>query len=111
MARQYGRDNYLKTQDVEAQLVAAGIFDMKRAFFNLILILEKKLDPINNEEEPEIFELFEPDFDIPAIFYWIKYNGQKVYKILRENRTENWRQRNISYMAKHFDQPTERWSF
>lgn len=119
-ARQRGRDNYLKTQDIEAQLVAAGIFDMKRAFFNLILTLDKKLEPtdgekngvgLSDEAEPELYELYEPDFEISAVVSWIKHTGQKVYENLSENRTENWSQNNISCMAKHFNQPIERWSF
>ncbi|RJE25725.1 hypothetical protein PHISCL_01913 [Aspergillus sclerotialis] len=114
VARQHSRDNYLKQQDVEAQLVGAGIFDMKEAFYNLILILEKKLDPIDGNKdntEPDIFELFQPDFDIPAVVCWIKHDGRKVYEILRENRTEYWNEKYISCIAKHFDQPIERWSF
>ena len=50
-ARQHARDNNLKTQDVKAQLVAASVFDMKRAFHNLIWILEKKLDPTDGEKD------------------------------------------------------------
>ena len=79
-----------------------------------------KLDPaerennkakVSNEDEPEAFEEFQPDFDIPAIVSWITHTGQKMYEILRENRTEYWNQENISCDRKHFDQPTERWSF
>ena len=52
-ARQHARDDYLKTQDVEAQLVAAGVFDTKRAFHNLIWIPEKKLGPTTDGDKDE----------------------------------------------------------
>ena len=119
-ARQHARDNYLKTQDVEAQLVAAGVFDMKRAFHSLIWILERKLDPtdgdkdkaeVSNEAEAETYEPLEPDFHIPAAVYWIKHNGQKLYGSLSKDRMENWNQKDIPSVAKHFDQPTQHWSF
>ena len=50
-AKQHICDNYLKTQDVEAQLVAAGVSDMKHAFHSLIWVLERKLDPTDSDKD------------------------------------------------------------
>lgn len=121
-ARQHARDNYLKTQDVEAQLVAAGVFDMKCAFDNLIWILERKHNPtdgdkdkveVSNEAEAEVetYKLLKPDFHIPAVVCWIKHTGQQLYRSLSKDRVENWNQKDIPNVAKHFDQPTQCWSF
>lgn len=116
-ARQHGRDNYLKTQDVEAQLVAAGVayFDIKRAFDYLIYTIEWQLDPKDGRAEAPREEwlrtLFEPDFHILAMTCWIKHTGQKLYKELCNDEMKNWNPRDIPSVTKHFDQPLERWSF
>lgn len=116
-ARQHGRDNYLKTQNVEAQLVAADVayFDIKRAFHYLIYTIEWQLDPKDGRAEAPreewLRKLFEPDFHIPAMTCWIKHTGRKLYKRLCNDKMKDWNLRDIPSVTKHFDQPLERWSF
>ncbi|OJJ85104.1 DUF3632 domain-containing protein [Aspergillus glaucus CBS 516.65] len=116
-ARQHGRDNYLKTQDVEAQLVAAGLayFDIKRAFDYLIFTLEWQLDPkvdrVEAPREEQASESFEPDFHIPAVTCWVKHTGRKLYEGLCNEEMKKWDLRDVPSVIKHFDQPAERWAF
>lgn len=83
-ARQHGRDNYLKTQDVEVQLVAAGLayFGIKRASDYLVYTLEWQLDPKDDwppaPREEWASESFKPDFHIPAVTCWVKHTGRKL---------------------------------
>lgn len=59
----------------------------------------------------QTYEPLEPDFDIPAAVCWIKHNGQKLYGSLSKDRMENWNQKDIPSVAKHFGQPTRRCLF
>ncbi|KAL3952823.1 hypothetical protein ACCO45_012766 [Purpureocillium lilacinum] len=80
-SRHRARDAYIKQQDAEAQLVAAGLFEWRRAFWYLIKTLERVANHNDNtvasgDNTAEV--LLQADFHIPAVACWIKHNGRKL---------------------------------
>lgn len=112
-ARQRARDVYLKQQDVEARLVAVGIFKYKFAFRSVITALEKaKRSDDHHEHEPARegdLEPLELDFHIPAAARWIKHNGQRVYTSIVKEELKDLEEQDIPRGARQFDRPADRW--
>ncbi|PKY08589.1 hypothetical protein P168DRAFT_286703 [Aspergillus campestris IBT 28561] len=114
-ALHHAADQYIKAQDIEAQLVAAGLFDMSRPFHYVVHTLEWHL---GTKDKPEtqtmgfwVSEPFEPRFQVPAVAGWMKHTGRKLYEGLCGGEMENWNPRRIDTVMKHFDCPSERWAF
>ncbi len=113
-SRHRARDAYIKQQDAEAQLVAAGLFEWRRAFWYLIKTLERVASRNDNtiasgDNTAEL--LLQADFHIPAVACWIKHNGCKLYDEIAKDKLGVWDERDVPVEARHFDHPTERWSF
>ncbi|KAK7420738.1 hypothetical protein QQX98_002540 [Neonectria punicea] len=89
IARRHARDVYIKQQDVEAQIVAAGIFKWKHAIKHVINALESEPrtksypQPRRNGEEELVV-----DFHIPAAGRWIKDLGQRMYTSLKNDEVK-----------------------
>ena len=112
------RDNYLKTQDVEAQLVAAGlVYDMKRALEYMIWTIECKLETEDCGKskrealEERASEPLVPDFHIPSLTCWIKHTGSMLYESLRNDDMSKWEKRDVPSVKRHFENPIDRWAF
>lgn len=112
------RDNYLKTQDVEARLVAAGlVYGMKRALEYMIWTIECKLETEDGGRckreawEEQASEPLVPDFHIPALTCWIKDTGSMLYESLRKDEMSKWEKRDVPSVTRHFETPIERWGF
>ena len=113
-SRHRARDSYIKQQDAEAQLVAAGVFEWRRAFWYLIKALERVVYHNDNTVAPgdDTAEmLLQAGFHIPAVACWIKHNGRKLYDEIAKDELKVWEERNVPVEARHFDHPTECWSF
>ncbi|UNI14809.1 hypothetical protein JDV02_001403 [Purpureocillium takamizusanense] len=113
-SRHRARDAYIKQQDAEAQLVAAGVFKWRRAFWYLIKTLESVANHNDNtvasrDDTAEV--LLQADFHIPAVACWIKHNGRKLFDEIAKDELRLWNERDVPVEARHFDQPTKRWSF
>ncbi|PWI64032.1 hypothetical protein PCL_00432 [Purpureocillium lilacinum] len=113
-SRHRARDSYIKQQDAEAQLVAAGVFEWRRAFWYLIKTLERVASHKDNtvasgDDTAEV--LLQADFHIPAVACWIKHNGRKLYDEIVKDKLKLWEEKDVPVEARHFDHPTERWSF
>ncbi|PWI64088.1 hypothetical protein PCL_12684 [Purpureocillium lilacinum] len=113
-SRHRARDAYIKQQDAEAQLVAAGVFEWRRAFWYLIKTLERVANHHDNtvasgDDTAEV--LLQADFHIPAVACWIKHNGRRLYDEIAKDELKAWDERDVPVEARHFDQPTNRWSF
>jgi hypothetical protein len=131
-SRQHERKVYIKQQDVEARLVAAGIFDCKQSWTSpiglrtlyslyagyrapryMIWTLERAPGPediedADNDGDAE-FQL-KLEFQIPAASKWIEHNVQKLYDTLGE--LEDWNKRKThGFEMKQFDRPLDRWEF
>jgi len=108
------RDIYVKRQDVEAQLVAAGLLEWKRAFQYLINALERKPGPHDHQEaasDGEADRQLKLDFQIPAAARWIKHNGKRLHDGLVKDELRDWDKKDIPSASMHFEQPEERWAF
>ncbi|KAI0397430.1 hypothetical protein F5Y17DRAFT_415497 [Xylariaceae sp. FL0594] len=109
------RDVYIKSQDVEAQLVAAGLLGWKRAFRYLIGALERKPGPDDRQDadnDGKGFRQLKLDFHIPAAARWIRHNGKRLHDGLARDELKDWDQKKeIPSTAQQFDQPLDRWTF
>lgn len=114
-ARRHARDVYLKQQDVEAQLVAADLFQYKLAFREVITDLEIARKPEDkgdhNPATDGDFEPLELDFHIPAAARWIKHNGRGMYVSLVEKELKDLPRNSIPKGARHFERQADRWQF
>ncbi|KAI1811060.1 hypothetical protein GGS20DRAFT_564788 [Poronia punctata] len=108
------RDIYVKIQNVESQLVAAGLFQWKHAFQYLIRALEKEPGPSDEVEagnDGEADGQLKLDFHIPAAACWIQHNGKRLYDGLVNDELRGLNKRDIPSVARHFDHPLDRWEF
>ncbi|RYP05420.1 hypothetical protein DL765_009847 [Monosporascus sp. GIB2] len=113
-SRQRACDIYLKQQDVESQLVAAGLFPWKLAFQYIIKALEKPPDPNDNTQAQNDAigeDQLQVDFHIPAVASWIKHNGQRLYEELARDELKNWERSDVPAYTKQFGLSTDRWTF
>ncbi|BAE62581.1 unnamed protein product [Aspergillus oryzae RIB40] len=115
-ARLRERGLYIRAQEVESQLVAAGIWDLWRAINYVIWALEMKPNHDYHAEErngvhhhPLAFYSLELDFQVPAVACWIKHNGQRMHQcIARDGLKGN---PDLPTVRMHFGEPIERWAF
>ncbi|GMF77577.1 hypothetical protein BDV35DRAFT_289361 [Aspergillus flavus] len=115
-ARLRERGLYIRAQEVESQLVAAGIWDLWRAINYVIWTLEMKPNHDYHAEErtgvhhhPLAFYSLELDFQVPAVACWIKHNGQRMHQcIARDGLKGN---PDLPTVRMHFGEPIERWAF
>lgn len=114
-ARRHARDVYLKQQEVEAQLVAANLFEYKLAFREVIIDLEIAKKPEDKgDHDPATdgdFEPLELDFHISAAARWIKHNGGRMRVSLVEKELKDLPENSIPRGARHFERQGERWQF
>jgi hypothetical protein len=114
-SRRHARDVYLKQQDVQAELVAAELFEYKLAFREVITDLEIARKPEDTGgHDPATdgdFELLELDFHISAAVRWIKHNGTRMYISLVEKELKDLPETSIPRGARHFEKQAERWQF
>ncbi|KAK7743248.1 hypothetical protein SLS53_004333 [Cytospora paraplurivora] len=113
-ARQRLRLLYIKQQDVEAQLVRAGIFQPQRGFQYLIRALEKIPGP-QDDGKPSTFSeasaQLQLDFQVPAAACWLKHNGRRFRDGLVRDEIRDWEKRMIPDEALEFPQPADRWTY
>ncbi|KAI8935236.1 hypothetical protein NX059_007825 [Plenodomus lindquistii] len=111
-SRKHDCEVYIKQQDVEARLVAAGIFEWDCAPRFMVRLLERMPDPDDAHDaagdgaaEPQL----KPEFHIPAASKWVEHNGDRLYNGLDE--LKHWDERNAHGEMMQFNQPSERWEF
>lgn len=104
---------YVKQQDTESRLVAAGlVWDERRAISYLIRTLERI--PTAEDErittgDGDAEDQLKLDMQIPAVRGWILHNGAQIYRSLPGIR--DWPRRDLPTVTLRFDQPTDRWTF
>lgn len=112
-AMQQAHQIYIKQQDMESRLVAAGlIWDEKRAIRYLVRTLEGT--PTAEDEriatgDGDAEDQLKLEMQIPAARNWVLRNGPRIYVSLPEMR--DWHRRDIPSMALQSNQPTDRWTY
>ncbi|KAF3042558.1 hypothetical protein E8E11_006940 [Didymella keratinophila] len=112
-AMQQALQIYVKQQDIESRLVAAGlVWDEKRAIRYLIRTLER-IPTVEDERiatgDGDADDQLKLDMQIPAVHSWILHNGAQVYRDLSGMR--DLQRRDIPSKALQFDRPIDRWTF
>ncbi|UPX20288.1 uncharacterized protein EKO05_0010525 [Ascochyta rabiei] len=111
-SRKHECEVYIKQQDVEARLVAAGIFEWDRAPRFMVRTLERTPNPDDAHDAAgdgdAEFQL-KPEFHMPAASKWVEHNGERLYSSLDE--LKHWNERNAHGEMMQFDSPSERWEF
>jgi hypothetical protein len=106
---------YLKSKDIEAQLVAQNTLGIsKQMIQNIIRALEKDIDQSDEQlasSESTGFTQVKLDFQIPAMCSLFKFNRDKIYKEVVQDGLKDWTPRQIPDEAKQFKDGAERWSF
>lgn len=106
---------YLKSKEIEAQLVAQNILGLSKSMVqNIIRALEKDIDENDSHiasSESAGFTQVKLDFQIPAICSHLNYNRDKLYSEVVENGLKDWTPRQIPAEAKQFKDGSERWAF
>ncbi|KAK8122831.1 hypothetical protein PG984_011501 [Apiospora sp. TS-2023a] len=113
-SRSRGRRIYIKQQDVEARLVAAGLLKWKLAFQYLITALERKPGPEDRREaenDGQADGQLKLDFHVAAAARWMEHDGERLYAGLVEDELQSWNERDIPVNAMKFESPTERWAY
>ncbi|KAI1846924.1 hypothetical protein JX266_007145 [Neoarthrinium moseri] len=113
------RDQYIKQQDVEAQIVAAQLFTQgplayPRALQYVVQALEWTPGSDDHRRAPDdalADEQIRLDFLIPASGRWITHCGQRLYNSLHSNDIPGWDPRDIPRSPVSFGNPHERWTF
>ncbi|KAI3393862.1 hypothetical protein diail_3537 [Diaporthe ilicicola] len=113
------RAQYVKQQDVEAQLVAAQLFakgplTFPRALQYVAQTLERTPGPDDRQDLPDDASAdgqLRLDFRVPAASRWIHHCGQRLHDILRGNETASWDPRDIPASPVAFDDSYGRWRF
>lgn len=113
-SRSRGRRVYIKQQDVEARLVAAGLLPWRLAFQYLIAALERKPGPGDRREaenDGQADGQLKLDFHVAAAARWMEHDGARLYAALVEDELQSWNERDIPVNAIKFESPTERWAY
>ncbi|CAD0081901.1 unnamed protein product [Aureobasidium vineae] len=71
---------YIKRQDISAQLTAAGLIEIRRAYYLIAWALEWNHESNDLEQRKGPPRLFIPDWYIPAVARWIINNGRRFYE-------------------------------
>lgn len=110
-ARIRSRTVYLKIQDAEAQITAAGLFGWTNTTFYVIVALEQLPPPDGEDRTSTVPYSLHSDFQVPAVHLRMKYLGQKLYECVSKDNLEHWHRRDKSHLARHFENPKDRWAF
>lgn len=105
---------YLKTKDIEAQLVAKHVLRLNKARIQFIIRALEKTDPSDEQLAPDEgtgHTQVKLDFHIPATSFMFKYNEREVYDQIVTKGLEDWKKRQLPDGARDFQNGAERWSF
>lgn len=109
------RKLYLKTKDIEAQLVAKHVLPTNKAMIQLIIrALEKEIDQSDEQLAPDEatgYKQVKLDFHIPAVSFMFKYNEREVYDQVVTKGLGDWTKGQLPDGAREFQNGAERWSF
>lgn len=108
--RERARAIYLKAQDAEAQLIAAGFLRWTATVAYIISVLERGPQPHDDDPDYALFLIY-PDFHLPAVHSWVRHNGRKLFQCINNDNLEDWHGRDKSLFARHFENPRDRWEF
>lgn len=101
-ARRRARDVYFKQQDVEAQLVHAGILEWSNALRFMVDALENDPNsPDTDDTTPVVV-----DFQFPAVAIWVRHNGRRLYEAATTVDLKS-----LVRTAREFDTPLDRYAF
>lgn len=113
--RARARNIYLKQQNAESQMVAAGLLRDTLLFRYIILVLERDPSPEDNihaYDDGVACDQLQADFHIPAVAQWMRYNKKILSQALTTGGPELWKRNRggIAVMPKK-DLTTKRWLF